>query len=477
MPPLLRWSPLLAVVACRPGAEIDWTDPEVVLEPGEAVQAPVDPALVSPVVSPKRPNVLLIIADDVGTDKIGAYAVDPRAPRTPNIDALAARGVTYDRAWAMSVCSPTRSTLLTGRYPLRYGIGQAIDVMWGRWALPVDEPSLPRMLDEATDDAYSAIALGKWHMAAAFVGSGHHPYDMGFDLHLGSPGNIMRDETFDGSSEDYYRWFKLVDQQLVETTTYATLDTTNDAVREIPKLQEPWLTWLAYNAAHSPYQMPPEDMWPRASDATLPQWAIQNAMIEVMDAEIGRVLDAIDPEVLENTLVLFMGDNGTPNTVVLDPYDPGRTKTSVYEGGVRIPFIVAGPWVGQPGTRSDALVSVADVYATLADGLDADVEIPDDSVSFLHTLVDPSLPARRSWLYTEIFRPPGPGPWEHWERAVRDDRFKLIRTPDAEDELYNLAHTWPEGQNLYGPNMSADAREAWIRLDRLLTSMEGAALR
>lgn len=469
-------SALLALTACQPNDVPDWSEAPVEVEPGPITAADAPFSEPSPPVSPRRPNVLVIIADDVGTDKIGSYATDPRAPRTPNIDALAARGVTYDRAWAMSVCSPTRATLLTGRYPLRYGIGQALDVMWGRWALPVDEPSIPKMLDAATDDAYAAIALGKWHLASAFVGSGGHPYEMSFDLHLGAPGNIMRDESFDGSTEDYYRWFKLVDRELVETTTYATIDTTNDAVREIPNLPEPWFTWLAYNAAHSPYQLPPPELWPHEPGVVLPQYAIQNAMIEAMDTEIGRVLAAIDPAVLDNTLIVFLGDNGTPNTVVLPPFDPGRTKTSVYEGGVRVPFIVAGPWVAQPGSRSNALISVADLYATLADGLDADVEIPDDSVSFLHTLVDPTLPARRRWSYTEIFRPPGPGPWEGWERAVRDDRYKLIRAPGMADELYDLAAQWPEGQNLYGPVMPEDAAEAWIRLDRVMRSLEGAAL-
>jgi arylsulfatase A-like enzyme len=123
---------------------------------------PEPPALVTPEGRP--PNVLIVLLDDVGTDKIGAYAEHPRPAHTPNLDALAAEGVLFRNAWATPQCSPSRAALLTGRYGRRSGVGRTVQAYESSYELPPDELTLPEMLRGAPD-AWDSSEVGKWHLA------------------------------------------------------------------------------------------------------------------------------------------------------------------------------------------------------------------------------------------------------------------------------------------------------------------------
>lgn len=418
---------------------------------------------------PSRSNVLLIIADDVGNDKIGVYMEgdDQARPKTPHIDALAARGVRFLNAYANPVCSPTRATMLTGRYSFRTGIGSVIRRN-DRVALqpfPAETP-LPTLLERA-GAGYDHSMVGKWHLSSDLVGGAGGPLDHGFNWTAG-PERL----------NNYFRWLKQVNGKVARVDGYVTIDTTDDAVARANALREPWLLWVGYNAAHAPYHEPPPELHHRPDTSTdVLKYA---AMVAALDTEIGRLLASIEPGVLANTTIIFLGDNGTPGPVMFPPSNRG--KSTVYEGGINVPFIVAGRDVppSSRGRTTAALVNTTDVFATVAEiaGVDPSVNVPHkplDSVSILPVLADPDRPdPPRRFAYAEIFEPNGPGPYSKHDRAIRDSRWKLIRTyrsdrnPPTREEFYDLDAAPPgfDGVNLCPcpGNLTPEARAAYDRL-------------
>ena len=172
----------------------------------------------------KQPqNVLLVILDDIGVDKIAAYGEHPNPAKTPTIDALASRGVLFRTAWANPFCSPTRATLLTGRYGFRTGIGHVVDLFSLNHGLSIDEFGLPEAMTLATGQR-SAI-LGKWHLGGDFEGI-NHPLQFGFEVFAGSRGNLGPPSM----PESYYQWEKVTEGVSGPSTVYATTDTVNDAL-------------------------------------------------------------------------------------------------------------------------------------------------------------------------------------------------------------------------------------------------------
>jgi arylsulfatase A-like enzyme len=205
-------------------------------------------------------------------------------------------------------------------------------------------------------------------------------------------------------------------------------------------MPEPWHLVVALHAAHEPWHVPPTHLH---SDATLTDtdsvWRQERAMVEAMDTEVGRMLAAIAPDVRDRTLVVFAGDNGTPSRVIAPPFDPERSKGDVYDNGVRVPLIVSGAGVVQPGRTSEALVQLTDLFATAAavagvdlaafpGVLDPGTRLALDSVSLMPYLTDPSAPGQRDTITSEIFAEEGPPPYLFKDRiAIRDAQFKLIR--------------------------------------------------
>lgn len=364
-------------------------------------------------------NVLLLIADDVGVDRIGAYAEHPDPGRTPTIDRLAAEGLLFRNAWANPVCSPTRAGILTGRYSFRTGIGTFIKNS-STFGLSVDELSLPELIGGS-----SAVA-GKWHLGVPPQGPAH-PLDSGFRYHAGSLNNI-------GFS--YFLWEKHVNGVPHSESTYATTDTTDEAIAMIAALPEPWFLWVAYNAPHTPLHVPPNHLHTYQLDGFPEETPVvhMKAMTEAMDTEIGRLLGHVD---LATTTVIFIGDNGTFSGATDAPFDPEHAKGTVYEGGLNVPFIVAGAGVSARGVESEALVHTTDLFATIAE-LAGVASAAEDSVSIVPYLADPTRPSIRDTVYAELFRPNGPGPYARHDRAIRDSRYKLIMRLEGRDELYDL---------------------------------------
>ncbi len=396
-------------------------------------------------------NFLVLVADDLGVERIGRYQGTPVGSRTPHIDALAAGGVLFRNAWSSPMCSPSRAILLTGRYGFRTGIGGNVHPVHG-WngGLGPEELTLPKLLA----DRYPTAAFGKWHLDSAMAKPNvDQPRRSGFGHFAGTPTNLMRGQT-------YTSWEKTVNGVTLpgRVTTYATSAVVDDALSWIAGNHEPWLVWIGFHAVHAPLHAPP----PHLHSVPLPgppeAFPLEHhaAMLEALDHEIGRLLAGLAPEVRGRTTVVFAGDNGTPRKLALAPSSPSAGKGTPYEGGLHVPLIVASPHTppARRGQESRALVGLVDVFATLAEIAGAPAR-ETDSVSLLPYLVDPSRASLRSTIYAEYFYPNGPGPYSIRTQAVRNARHKLVRRDCSRDELYDLEADPLERRDLLRPGPPA----------------------
>lgn len=414
------------------------------------------------------PKILVVVLDDIGTDQIGAYAVHPTPVATPSLDALAARGVLFDNAIGEPVCSSARAALLTGRNPYRLGVGMAIPP---EQTFEVDPtvPSLPRLLTEA-DPAWHTVAVGKWHLTGTGSRSRDHALRMGFQHHHGTAGNLVGLLADLSGPQTYTTWDKLDDGRRTTAHTYATTDTTDDAIAQVTSLPAPWLVYVAYHAAHFPWHVPPDDLIGGPITGPIDDHVRVRAMIASADHELGRLLDAVD----DDTWVVVLSDNGSSDTSVESPWRATQSKGTLYRGGVRIPLLVSGPGVRAPGRRVPDLVQLTDVLPTLLDLGGAPIPDDLDGTSFAPLLASPHAVGTRQRAYAEKFQPLGAGPYTVDVRMMRDDRYKLIRTftPDGTawiDELYDLVADPLETTNLLAP---ATPSQSFVRTaNRLAAAM------
>ncbi|MEM7305261.1 MAG: sulfatase-like hydrolase/transferase [Planctomycetota bacterium] len=352
-------------------------------------------------------NVLVILCDDLGLDWLGLYGVAPSPPNTPNLDALAADGVTFLQVWGGTSCSPTRASIQTGRYAFRTGLGSNVDA---GYALPTSEVTLPELLDLGTECAYEHAYFGKWHLGNDAVGAELAPNTAGWAHFAGAVTHAGSVEPW----EDYFTWNKVTDGVTEVVNDYVTSVNVDDAVQWISTRQDPWLCFVGLTSVHTPVHAPPAEL--HSVDLTgigMPNETpvpYMQAMIEAMDTEIGRLLASVDPL---TTTVIFLADNGTSEFLTFPPFDPQHAKNSLFQGGLQIPMIVRSPLVASPGSVCGNVVNSSDLFATVADiaGLDPAALLPEvelDSVSFLPYLADPDARSNRTWIFSEGFWPNGP---------------------------------------------------------------------
>jgi arylsulfatase A-like enzyme len=462
--------------------------PATDLSPGETWEvtvAPSDgatlgtPARASVVVpTPPATNVLVILLDDVSTNKLALY--DPAVPAVslPTIDALAAQGVTFDQAYASPMCSPTRAALLTGRHARRTGFATVANDAGDQ--LSYKEVTVAEALDDNVLGLdWSTAALGKWHLAQKSV-ERLHPNKSGFD-HFSGVFTVMSETV--APLNDYYDWEETTDGVIVgRSTVYHTTDIVDDALAHIPTMPEPWFLYLPMTAPHDPLHVPPSALVTDPVDAYSADAELYDAMLQAADAEIGRLLAGIDPAVLANTTVLLTADNGSQPEVVEAPYDPDRSKRSVYQGGIHVPLVITGPLVTQPGARTDALVHLVDVFTTALDiaGVPlVDVDEahrvlgytspsgavhPVDGSSLLPYLADPASPSLRPWLFAEHMEPNGPPPYANDLVAWQDHEWKLVRNNGVAELYQFVAGAVDEGPDLLADGVTADEQ---VKLDEL----------
>ena len=383
---------------------------------------------------PNQPNILLIIADDLGIDASNGYQQNALAPVTPTLDSLRANGLTFMNAWAAPKCTPSRAAIISGKYGVKTGVTKTPG------HLDVSHTSLFKELDSRTNGAYANAVLGKWHVSSS--GSFDQPAAHGVDYYEGS---------FSAQVDDYYGWKKVKDEQETDEDTYVTKYITNQAIDWIGQQNQPWLMWLAHVAPHSPFQVPPAGTFSISNPTSNKQKYI--AMIENMDYEIGRLLGQMSEAVRNNTIIIFIGDNGTPNGA-LQYYPTGRGKSSVYQGGVNVPLIVSGLGISRKGEEEDALVHVLDLHATILELTGSD--LPGgihNSLSFDH-LLSGTTGVKRKYNYSELDN--------DW--VIRNEQYKLINFASGQQEFYDLIDDPTEESDLLGA-MTTDQQNIKTELE------------
>lgn len=451
---------LVALAACGDAPEDD--------------RVPVDP-VARPLERDGPPNVLLILVDDLGTERLDLYGAPTAYPRpsTPTLDALADEALVFDRAWAHPTCTPSRAALLTGRYGARSGLGRWIYAIDAPVALPEAERTIAEMLREHPEQPYATAAFGKWHLVGFESGPDPyaHPLRAGFDTYRGAISNPQEGRV-SGRPRGYYRYDKVVDGEVVPWGRYLTVDTTDDAVEAVLTLPEPWFVYVPYHAVHSPWEAPPDGL----ADADAPATDdpdLVDRMAEALDAEIARLLDALEGPQRDRTQVWLVGDNGTPAPVRRGGWAEGRNKGTLYELGVRVPMMVFGAGVERRGERTDALVHLVDVLPTVQElaGLPPRPEDPVvDGVSLLPLLSDPLARPPREVLYNERFFPNGLDLARSLRgHAVRSDTHKLLWDTDLGQAFFRYGDDpFDEGAPLAIRDLGPEDQAAYEALGEAL---------
>lgn len=386
------------------------------------------------------PNVLFIISDDLGLDVSNQFPGTLAGPTTPVLDELANTGLVFDNAWAMPSCAPTRATLLTGEF----GVTNGVPGTPGR--LDLSTRILQRAVEENTD--YKTAVFGKWHLGQGNT-EPNHPNDLGVGHYAGN---------LSGNVNDYFSWDLTTNGTVTVETEYNTTKLTNLAIDWINQQTTPWFTWLAYIAPHAPFHLPPDDLQTSGlpdgqANIDANERAYYLAAIQAMDTEIGRLIDSLPPEQRDNTIIIYMGDNGTPRPLIdTRVFAASHSKSSLYEGGVGVPMTVNGAGVTRTGERESALVNTADLFATVSELTGSTAPAPVTSHSFAPLFSDANAPSR-AFNYAEIEGNAATG----W--TTRNGRYKLIVfTLDGTEELYDLVADPDEANNLIGDSSLAGIR-------------------
>jgi arylsulfatase A-like enzyme len=408
-----------------------------------------------------KPNILYIVADDLGWKDVGFHGSTDI--KTPNLDKLAAAGAQLEQFYVQPMCTPTRAALMTGRYPFRYGLQTLVIPSLGLYGLSTEERTLPETLKEA---GYRTEMIGKWHLGHA--DRKYWPRQRGFDYHYGAVlGEI---DYFTQSAHDVVDWQR--DNQTVKEKGYVTQLLGQDAVKRVEGYDSktPFFMYLAFTAPHAPYQAPPEylERFKSIQDESRRSYA---AMISCLDDEVGKVVAALDKKGLrENTLIVFHSDNGGTRDARLTgesavkkvPCDNGPLnggKGQLYEGGTRVPAFANWPGHIKPGTVT-GVIHITDMLPTLAKlgGASTAKSKPLDGIDAWATIAE-GKPSKRTEVVYNI---------EPFRGAVREGDWKLIwRSLLPQNiELFNIAKD-PEEKNNLASQEPQKVKELQARIEQL----------
>ena len=402
----------------------------------------------APAASRRAPNVIVIITDDQGYGDLGCHGNEK--VRTPNIDRLAAQSVRFTQFCVAPVCTPTRASLMTGRYHHRTG---AIDTYQGRALMQADEETLAEVLRAA---GYRTGLFGKWHLGDNYP---RRPQDQGFEevlMHRG--GGMVQPGDPPGS-----RYMDPILQHNGVQKTYEGYCTdvfAEAAMRFMEENRErPFFAYVATNAPHTPLEVPEDWVKPYREMGLDETTAKIYAMVENIDANVGRILKKLDElKLAEETIVLYMHDNG-PQQKRFNANLRGL-KGSVYEGGIRSPLFVR--WAGKTTPREiDKLVAHIDLFPTLLElcGVKHETKRAIDGIS----LAPMVLGAKVEWIDRTLFFQwhRGDEPKAYDNAAVRQARFKLVNGK----ELYELQTDPGEEKDVAAehPQVVKELREKYER--------------
>jgi arylsulfatase A-like enzyme len=423
-----------------------------------------------------RPNIVLLLADDLGYRDLGCYGVADI--RTPVIDWLAARGVRFTQFYASTQCTPTRAALLTGRYEQRIGglecaigvgnVGRYDDAIRLRetndLGLPADEPTLARLLKKA---GYATAITGKWHLGYEDKFS---PNAHGFDYAF----------YFLGGEMDYFHYTERetpddsmirLNGKPVKRDGYFTDLMTDEAEKFIVKNRErPFFLYVPFLTPHAPFQGP-DDRLPEPLPADSPLWsqgraprAVYTAMVESLDQAVGRILDTLEHHGLtDRTLVIFMSDNG--GTGSARPTGLRGNKGTTFEGGIRVPCIARWPGVLPEGMTTTQVGITMDLTASIlrAAGAKPPAGPSLDGIDILARIAE-GRPENSRTLFWRVRR----GQTVRW--AARDGDLKYVSVNsdgNFEEWLFDLSRD-PGEQNDLRSQQAADLK----RLKGLLAEWE-----
>ena len=412
-----------------------------------------------PAADTARPNVVLILADDLGWSDLGCYGADLH--ETPHLDRFARDGMRFTQAYAMSVCSPTRAALMTGKHAARVHI-----TIWSEGSLkgpvnrrllqadslhdlPHSETTLARHLQDA---GYLTALVGKWHLGDA----NHFPETHGFDVniggtHWGAPQTFWWPYRGQGRFGTEFRFVPHL--EFGKPGEYLTDRLTDEALRIIDQAHDrPFFLYLAHHAPHTPIEAKDGDVQyftAKLRPGMRHRNAVYAAMVKSLDESVGRILDHLRKHGLEQkTLVVFTSDNGgyvgtdkrAGQQVPVTDNAPLRSgKGSLYEGGIRVPLLVRWPGITPPGTECHQPVVTMDLFHTLraAANTGSRPAADEDGLDLAPLLQDPTAKLNREELffhYPHYYETTTP------VSAIRSGNWKLLEYfEDGRIELFNLA--------------------------------------
>ncbi|MGL6074381.1 MAG: arylsulfatase B [Fimbriiglobus sp.] len=331
--------------------------------------------------TPRKPNVVLILADDLGRHDCGFMG--GTEIKTPHLDKLAKAGAILDAFYVQPVCSPTRAALMTGRYPMRHGLQVGVIRPWAQYGLPLQERTLAQALQDA---GYQTAICGKWHL-------GHFereylPTKRGFHHQYGHYNGAI--DYYSHEREGGFDWHK--DDQVNRDEGYATHLITNAAVKFVNETagKKPFFLYVPFNAVHAPHQVSEEYLKPY--DKLKGERKKYAGMLAAMDEGIGKIVEAVEKAgVRDNTLFLFSSDNGGPSPgTVTDNGKYRASKGTLYEGGVRVAAFANWSGVIPAGTKINEPMHIVDWYTTLVKlcGAKAEQKLPVDGLDIWPTITE-----------------------------------------------------------------------------------------
>mgnify|MGYP000226970874 CR=1 FL=1 len=405
------------------------------------------PTIINPIQN--SPNILFIIADDLGKDAINGFSEGTIKPNTPNIDAIRNSGLSFANFWVYPTCSPTRASIITGKY------GYSTGVKWASDELDLSETVLQKYINDQTNNKYATAIVGKWHLSGS--NGTFNPEIFGIDYYAG----LIR-----GEAQSYYNWLLTEDGAGNIETEYATTKFTDLAINWVNNQDKPWFLWLAYNAPHTPFHAPPNEMH---SQGNLPEFSngmdetpYYMASIEAMDFQIGRLLENMTTEEKENTVIIFIGDNGTPNEVAQSPYLSTTAKGTLYQGGINVPMFISGKGVSRTGIDEN-LITSTDLFSTIAQIAGVSANTIHDSKSFKSLLLQSE--TIRNYQYSEKDN----GTTDLW--TISNGNYKFIEYANNSNEFYNLNNDPYEQNNLLNGTLTTTENTIKTELETELSNI------
>jgi len=387
---------------------------------------------------PKPPNIIFIMADDLGYADVSCYG--RRDFITPNIDRIAARGVRFTQGYANSaVCSATRLALITGRYQYRLPLGLE-EPLAGNPAigLPSEHPTLPQLLKKV---GYATSLIGKWHLG---VLPKFGPLQSGYDRFFGFRSGAVDYYSHKDPRQNHDLWEQDVEVHQVGYLTEQLGARAVETVNEYATSAQSFFLSLHFNAPHWPWEGPGDEAESaRVAGTNLRHFdggtqETYRRMIAAMDDEIDKVLDALDTNgIAENTIVIFTSDNGGERFADTWPFT-GR-KTELLEGGLRVPLLICWPARIAAGSVTDQVAITMDLFPTLLDaaGTAPDPAYPSDGINLIPALTGATAVERKLfWRYKA-----------NWQRAARIGDFKFLKILDN-TFLFNVVDDPLERANL-----------------------------